>query len=168
VSAISADTDVSDEEDSEDHQAEDGKFSDREDDDEYFEDDEVHETGVSDGSDDHKLHADDYHNIIQDNEHFDEFGRIYSTGKRKTSVARVWIQEGSGQFIVNGKRISEYFQVHPREHALAPLMATRSAGFFDVWCTVKGGGTLGKLAYYFPLFLVFISIYYTSCLYSPT
>lgn len=87
-----------------------------------------------------------YDEILKMNEHFDEFGRIYSTGKRKTSVARVWIQEGSGQFIINGKRISEYFQMHPREHALAPFMATGSAGFFDVWCTVKGGGTLGKFS----------------------
>lgn len=85
-----------------------------------------------------------YHEILADNEHVDEFGRVYSTGRRKTSTARVWLKEGSGQFLINGKRVSEYFQVHPREHALAPLLATRTAGFLDVWCTVKGGGTLGK------------------------
>lgn len=97
----------------------------------------------------------DYEEILKQNEHFDNFGRIYSTGRRKTSVARVWIQEGSGQFIINGKRISDYFQVHPREHVLTPFLATRSAGFFDVWCTVKGGGTLGG---YFVLkvFLIYL------------
>lgn len=79
------------------------------------------------------------------NEHIDEYGRIYSTGKRKTSVARVWIKEGSGQFLVNGKRITDYFQQHPREYAISPFLASRTAGFFDVWCTVKGGGTLGEL-----------------------
>ena len=151
MSAISAGTDVSDEEDSEEHQGENGEVSESD----YESDSEVLDT-----SDKVKhLHSGNYHEILQENEHFDEFGRIYSTGKRKTSVARVWIQEGSGQFIINGKRISEYFQVHPREHALAPLMATRSAGFFDVWCTVKGGGTLGKQAYISAAHCSFNSLY---------
>lgn len=73
----------------------------------------------------------------------DEFGRVYSTGRRKTSVARVWIKEGSGQFLINGKRAPEYFQPLPREHCMSPFMVTGTAGDFDVWCTVKGGGTMG-------------------------
>ena len=40
----------------------------------------------------------------------DEFGRAYGTGRRKTSVARVWIKEGSGLFVVNDKNLLEYFQ----------------------------------------------------------
>ncbi len=111
------------------------------------EDDEVHNyDGEREFTGDSSIELEDYREILEANEHLDDFGRVYSTGKRKTSVARVWIQEGSGQFIINGKRITEYFQMHPREHVLAPFLATRSAGFFDVWCTVKGGGTLGKKA----------------------
>eukprot|EP00428_Durinskia_dybowskii_P073806 CAMPEP_0170399446 /NCGR_PEP_ID=MMETSP0117_2-20130122/23962_1 /TAXON_ID=400756 /ORGANISM="Durinskia baltica, Strain CSIRO CS-38" /LENGTH=151 /DNA_ID=CAMNT_0010656115 /DNA_START=59 /DNA_END=511 /DNA_ORIENTATION=+ len=77
-------------------------------------------------------------------EAMDEYGRVYGTGRRKTSVARVWIKEGSGQFLINGKRSTEYFTEIPREHAMSPLLATQTAGYFDVWCTVKGGGTSGQ------------------------
>ena len=73
----------------------------------------------------------------------DEFGRSYGTGRRKTSVARVWVQEGSGQFIVNDKPIHEYFQPMFRLHCLEPFQVTETAGAFDVWCTVKGGGMTG-------------------------
>jgi hypothetical protein len=75
----------------------------------------------------------------------DEFGRIYGTGRRKTSQARVWIKEGSGQFIINGRRITDYFQPLPRDYAMSPLVISHTAGFFDVWCTVKGGGTSGTM-----------------------
>jgi small subunit ribosomal protein S9 len=74
----------------------------------------------------------------------DDYGRVYSTGKRKTSVARVWIKEGSGQFLVNGKRVNDYFTEVPRDHCMSPLVCAKTAGYFDVWCTVKGGGTSGK------------------------
>lgn len=78
-------------------------------------------------------------------EHMDEFGRIYSTGKRKTSVARVWIKDGSGQFLINGKRATEYFTPMFREYAMSPLVSSKTAGYFDVWCTVKGGGNSGTV-----------------------
>jgi len=74
----------------------------------------------------------------------DEFGRAYGTGRRKSSVARVWIKEGSGQFMVNDKNFSEYFQPIQREHALGAFLATKTAGLFDTFCTVKGGGISGQ------------------------
>lgn len=74
----------------------------------------------------------------------DALGRIYATGRRKTSVARVWIREGSGQFIVNERNVIDYFQPVQREHILSSFLASKTAGFFDVWCTVKGGGISGQ------------------------
>ena len=73
----------------------------------------------------------------------DDQGRSYGTGKRKTSIARVWIKEGSGLFIVNDKRLIDYFTSMHREYCLESFMASKTAGLFDVWCTVKGGGTSG-------------------------
>ena len=74
----------------------------------------------------------------------DEFGRAYGTGRRKSSVARVWIKEGSGQFVVNDKNFAEYFQPIQREHALGAFIASKTAGLFDTFCTVKGGGISGQ------------------------
>jgi small subunit ribosomal protein S9 len=74
----------------------------------------------------------------------DEFGRIYSTGRRKTSVARVWLKEGSGQFTVNDKPFIEYFQPVQRMSCLEPFKASKTACMYDVWCTVKGGGIAGN------------------------
>eukprot|EP01041_Mallomonas_annulata_P013197 gene13197-27911_t len=74
----------------------------------------------------------------------DEFGRAYATGRRKTSVARVWIYEGSGQVTVNDRNVIDYFEAMEREHALEAFLASKTAGMFDVWCTVKGGGTSGQ------------------------
>jgi small subunit ribosomal protein S9 len=74
----------------------------------------------------------------------DELGRAYGTGRRKTSVARVWIKEGSGEFIVNDREFVNYFQAWQRMHALEVFQASKTAGHFDVWCTVKGGGLSGQ------------------------
>lgn len=74
----------------------------------------------------------------------DELGRAYGTGRRKTSVARVWIREGCGQFIVNDKNFADYFTQTPREHIIEAFVASKTSGFFDVWCTAKGGGPMGK------------------------
>lgn len=74
----------------------------------------------------------------------DSFGRVYATGRRKTSVARVWVSEGSGQFIINNKNVIDYFDHMQREHTIEPFTVTKTAGLFDVWCTVKGGGISGN------------------------
>jgi len=68
--------------------------------------------------------------------------RFYATGKRKTSVARVWIYPGTGQIIVNDKPFKEYFYDHivAEDVILAPFKITNLSGKFDVKCTVEGGG----------------------------
>ena len=58
-------------------------------------------------------------------------------------MARVWIKEGSGQFVVNDSALIDYFQPIQREHALGSFLTSNTAGIFDVWCTVKGGGLSG-------------------------
>ena len=74
----------------------------------------------------------------------DEKGRSYGTGRRKTSVARVWIKEGSGNITVNHKRFIDYFQPQQRFDIVDVFVASGTAGEFDVWCTVKGGGISGQ------------------------
>ncbi len=89
----------------------------------------------------------------------DEFGRSYGTGRRKTSVARVWLKEGSGLFTVNEKRLCDYFQGVQKLDCLDPLLRTKQAGLYDVWCTVKGGGMSGKLS--LPLITIVLVFYRT-------
>jgi small subunit ribosomal protein S9 len=84
----------------------------------------------------------------------DEYGRTYGTGRRKTSVARVWIKEGSGQFLVNGANVIDYFQPSVRNLVLEPFVQTKTTGFFDIWCTVKGGGFSGIFSPVYPFFRV--------------
>jgi ribosomal protein S9 len=75
----------------------------------------------------------------------DAKGRMYATGKRKTSVARVWVGPGSGRVLINHAYLVEYFpRLTDRQAVLAPFVATETAGQFDVYATVKGGGTTGQ------------------------
>ncbi len=70
---------------------------------------------------------------------------IWGTGRRKTAVARVRIKSGSGQFIVNGKPIDEFFATpDTRKFARAPLVAAESSESYDVWVSVSGGGITGQ------------------------
>jgi small subunit ribosomal protein S9 len=75
----------------------------------------------------------------------DSLGRAYGTGKRKTSVARVWIKPGSGRITVNGKNSAEYFS-RPTLQALIlqPIVTAGRANEIDVVCTVSGGGLSGQ------------------------
>ncbi len=71
--------------------------------------------------------------------------RYYATGKRKSSVARVWMQEGSGQIIVNNRPADEYFVTESSRTAiLQPFEITGTVGKFDVMVNVKGGGMSGQ------------------------
>ena len=75
----------------------------------------------------------------------DAYGRAYGTGRRKTSVARVYIKAGDGDFVVNGKPLQSYFErITLRQACIHPLVATQAAGAFDVSVTVKGGGLSGQ------------------------
>jgi len=67
--------------------------------------------------------------------------RIYATGKRKSAVARVWLSNGSGNFIVNNTLADDYFERETtRMIARQSLELLEAIGDFDVWATVKGGG----------------------------
>ncbi|XP_028798702.1 30S ribosomal protein S9, mitochondrial [Neltuma alba] len=76
----------------------------------------------------------------------DEKGRAYGTGRRKCSVARVWVQPGDGKFIVNDKEFDVYFpMLEHRATLLRPFSETKTLGLWDVNCTVKGGGVSGQV-----------------------
>ena len=75
----------------------------------------------------------------------DSLGRAYSTGKRKSSIARVWIKAGNGSVVVNGRKEDNYFS--SKSHRLLlnqPLVLTNRKTEIDVVCTVKGGGLSGQ------------------------
>lgn len=66
-------------------------------------------------------------------------------GRRKTSTARLYIKAGSGEFIVNGKPIDEFFKTKAQNNiALLPLAVTEKNGEYDVKVTVRGGGVTGQ------------------------
>ena len=70
---------------------------------------------------------------------------FYGTGRRKESVARVFLRKGEGKFTVNGRELADYF---PRETArmiiMRPLNEVEMRDRFDVMVTVKGGGVSGQ------------------------
>lgn len=75
----------------------------------------------------------------------DEMGRARGRGKRKTSSAVVHLVEGEGEVLVNGKTLSEVFpREHDRESVVWPLSITERLDKYNVWATVKGGGTTGQ------------------------
>jgi len=67
--------------------------------------------------------------------------RYYATGKRKTAVARVWLKQGEGNFIINGRTLDNYFPVEGlRIMVNKPLVITGHLGKFDVVANIYGGG----------------------------
>ena len=65
----------------------------------------------------------------------------YSTGKRKTSVARTWLTPGSGEIIVNNRPIDDYFTVLSAQASVKqPLVLTNTLDAFNVKTSVAGGG----------------------------
>lgn len=69
----------------------------------------------------------------------------YATGRRKTAVARTWLKPGKGEIIINNKPMDEYFRVMAAKQITSqPLELTNTVGQFDIWVTVKGGGTVGQ------------------------
>ncbi len=69
----------------------------------------------------------------------------YGTGRRKNAIARVWVTPGKGQIVVNQKDVDLYFcrDTHKRTLIL-PFVATKTTGQYDIFCTVKGGGSSGQ------------------------
>ena len=75
----------------------------------------------------------------------DAQGRAYATGRRKSSVARVWVKPGAARITVNGRDIETYF-ARPvlRMIINQPFYVANRVQQFDVRCTVKGGGLSGQ------------------------
>ncbi len=70
---------------------------------------------------------------------------IYATGKRKTSIARVWLEPGEGKFIINEKALKEYFGRETCEMVvLQAFDITGTRNQFDVTINVHGGGISGQ------------------------
>ena len=75
----------------------------------------------------------------------DSFGRTYGTGRRKESVARVWLKPGSGEIVVNGRKMADYFGRSVLQTlVLQPFSIAERLGRYDVFCTVRGGGLSGQ------------------------
>ena len=69
----------------------------------------------------------------------------YATGRRKTTIAKVWVKKGSGKIYVNGKLFSEYFSSENHKMQVTrPFELINQATEYDVRCSVKGGGPTGQ------------------------
>ena len=69
----------------------------------------------------------------------------YATGRRKTSIAKVWLKKGSGKIYVNGRLFSEYFASDNHKMQITrPFEIINQATEYDVKCSVKGGGPTGQ------------------------
>jgi len=74
-----------------------------------------------------------------------ELVQYYGTGRRKTSVARVYLRPGTGDYKVNGRPFEQYFVTEAqRASARQPLLSTDMATTFNVVANVSGGGVNGQ------------------------
>ena len=70
----------------------------------------------------------------------------YTTGRRKTSIAKIWLKKGSGIIVVNGKNYDDYFKrANHKTMILRPFEIINQATNYDVRCSVKGGGHTGQV-----------------------
>ena len=70
----------------------------------------------------------------------------YATGRRKTSIAKVWLKKGSGQIHVNGKNYDSYFKRDSHQmQLLRPFQLINQSTEYDVKCNVTGGGMTGQV-----------------------
>lgn len=71
---------------------------------------------------------------------------VQATGRRKSSVARVRLRDGSGQVTLNGRPLEGYFPTMAlRIRVMEPLQITQTQGRYDVDATLEGGGTTGQV-----------------------
>ena len=70
---------------------------------------------------------------------------FYGTGRRKSSVARVFLTPGTGNMTINGRTLDEYFGLETLKVIVnQPIVLTGTTGQYDYKITVKGGGTTGQ------------------------
>ena len=71
--------------------------------------------------------------------------RAYATGKRKNSIARVWLKRGSGEIKINGKPLDKYFSRPVLQMIVnQPLDVIKAENSYEIMATVKGGGLSGQ------------------------
>jgi small subunit ribosomal protein S9 len=71
--------------------------------------------------------------------------QYHGVGRRKSSVARVYLRPGRGEWTINDRPLADYFPRHAhQQHAGEPLEATENAGSYDVKVVVRGGGKTGQ------------------------
>ena len=71
--------------------------------------------------------------------------RMYATGKRKNSIARVWLKKGDGKISINGKNLKNYFSRPVLQMIVnQPLEVIQSVDGYEITATVKGGGLSGQ------------------------
>jgi small subunit ribosomal protein S9 len=71
--------------------------------------------------------------------------QYHGVGRRKTSVARVYLRPGRGEWTVNGRSLAEYFpRTSHQQHAIAALDLTETSGRYDIKVVVRGGGKTGQ------------------------
>jgi len=74
-----------------------------------------------------------------------ELVQYYGTGRRKSSIARVFLRPGSGKFVVNGRPFEQYFVTEAqRVEVRQPLVTSETTSAFDVIANVSGGGVNGQ------------------------
>ena len=73
-------------------------------------------------------------------------GSKYATGRRKTSIAKVWLKKGTGQIVINGKKYDDYFtrEIHKMK-LLRPFEIINQTADYDVRGNVTGGGLTGQV-----------------------
>ena len=70
----------------------------------------------------------------------------YATGRRKTSIAKIWLKKGSGKIYVNGKNFEDYFKrANHKMQLLRPFEIINQPTNYDVRCNVRGGGLTGQV-----------------------
>lgn len=84
-------------------------------------------------------------NIRPEGPQIDAMGRSYATGRRKESVARVWIKKGPGKILINGKEYTQYFgRLTLQQMVTQPFLVANREKQFDVDVNVSGGGLSGQ------------------------
>ena len=69
----------------------------------------------------------------------------YATGRRKKSIARIWLKKGSGNININEKKMVDYFKNQNLQTAVCrPFAVVKRENEFDIKCSVKGGGLTGQ------------------------
>jgi len=82
---------------------------------------------------------------VSNSPNVDKLGRAYATGRRKTSVSRVWVKNGKNQIIVNGKKSTDYFKRKILNTILEePIEKTDNLEKLEIFSTVVGGGLSGQ------------------------